>query len=500
MRQTVPARCFSAPEDRSNCGRSRSSRARLSLIGASLLGGAALVSASASADEFEALKKQIEALDSRIAAMEAVPLIATGHSMLSVWAGPRVETPGLPMAAGEVAAFGDTASYVSVLPVADAPASSIITWSGYARAGAVYSDVRTDLKIREVNSDDTVGNLSLSDDTPDTDVKARGQIRVTATTDTAVGEVGVDLRLRADFDGNGFGSVYSNLVWGYWSMTPELTFGGGYAGSLGNVAYGYDGACTCYFTDNADVGFNPGDTTQFRLSYESGALAAAIAFEDASFNTDEREGRFRGVDSDGLGVAGAVIYTGRAVNGEIAAVWRGVDGRLYPYTDDLWQIGAGLGLALGDIARLSLATAYGAGPWQNVASNASNYAGEISQSYPYQNRWWGVTGLVSVTITEKVYAELAAGYKEREGVDADDGVVASKDIHGSTSAIMGGVYYDLVPQLTVGVEAEYYVNPLSVKLRCISEERCDDSDPGDEVWNDQTTDSLTLDFVSVWSF
>ena len=41
-------------------------------------------------------------------------------------------------------------------------------------------------------------------------------------------------------------------AWGYWAMTPELTFGGGYAGSLGNIGYGYDGACTCYYTDNAD--------------------------------------------------------------------------------------------------------------------------------------------------------------------------------------------------------------------------------------------------------
>ena len=108
---------------------------------------------------------------------------------------------------------------------------------------------------------------SYGDD--DIDVKARGQLRVNASTDTAVGEVGVDIRLRANFDGNGAGDVYSDVAWGYWAMTPELTFGGGYAGSLGNVGYGYDGACTCYYTDNADVAFNPGDMTQIRLSYAS---------------------------------------------------------------------------------------------------------------------------------------------------------------------------------------------------------------------------------------
>ncbi len=65
-------------------------------------------------------------------------------------------------------------------------------------------------------------------------------------------------------------------------MTPELTLGGGYTGSLGNIGYGYDGACNCYYTDNADVGFDPGDTSQMRLSYASGPMSAAIALEDAS--------------------------------------------------------------------------------------------------------------------------------------------------------------------------------------------------------------------------
>ncbi len=76
--------------------------------------------------------------------------------------------------------------------------------------------------------------------------------------------------------------VYMNEAWGWWAMTPELTLGGGYTGSLGNIGYGYDGACNCYYTDNADVGFDPGDTSQMRLSYASGPISAAVALEDAS--------------------------------------------------------------------------------------------------------------------------------------------------------------------------------------------------------------------------
>ena len=63
---------------------------------------------------------------------------------------------------------------------------------------------------------------------------ANARLRVTAATDTAVGEVGVTMELRGNFNGNGTGDAYFNEAWGYWAMTPELTLGGGYTGSLGN--------------------------------------------------------------------------------------------------------------------------------------------------------------------------------------------------------------------------------------------------------------------------
>ena len=147
-----------------------------------------------------------------------------------------------------------------------------------------------------------------------------------ASTDTAVGEVGVDIRLRANFDGNGAADVYSDVAWGYWAMTPELTFGGGYAGSLGNVGYGYDGACTCYYTDNADVAFNPGDTTQLRLSYASGPFSMGDRLGRCVYQ-HRRVLRRRGnvkLNGDKLGVAGELKYAGDMFSGEISGVWRAV--------------------------------------------------------------------------------------------------------------------------------------------------------------------------------
>ena len=151
-------------------------------------------------------------------------------------------------------------------------------------------------------------------------MKARGQLRVVATTDTAVGEVGVELKMRADLNGNGSSDVYMKTAWGYWAMTPELTLGGGYSGSLGNIGYGYDGACSCYYTDNADVGFDPGDTTQMRLSYASGPFSAAVALEDAELRTPTA--RSTTLNGDNLGVAGEIKYSGDAFSGEISGVYR----------------------------------------------------------------------------------------------------------------------------------------------------------------------------------
>jgi len=223
-----------------------------------LLGGRRIVKkeTAAHADELDALKAQIETLNARVAAMEAAPAVPAGYQLIAISEGDRVNTPGLEWTGRGLAAYGNKATYISVLPTADAPAGATITWSGYARAGLVYTNDKTDYSIKKYDWRGTPGRgewvkdgsytYKGNYDDGDIDVKARGQVRVTASTDTAVGEVGVDIRLRGNFNGNGAADVYSDLAWGYWSMTPELTFGGGYAGSLGNISYGLDGACNCY--------------------------------------------------------------------------------------------------------------------------------------------------------------------------------------------------------------------------------------------------------------
>ena len=486
-----------------------------------LLAGAAVAvsAAAAHADELSDMKAQIEALNARVAAMETAPSVPTGYQLLAISKGEALQVPGLDEQHRDRFTDGNRATIISVMPTADAPAGTTISWSGYVRAAVIYAGDNGDATLKRAYNDGT-GSVttskfkasSNSDD--DWDVKARGQLRVVATTDTAVGEVGVELKMRADFNGNGAGDVYMKTAWGYWAMTPELTFGGGYAGSLGNIGYGYDGACTCYYTDNADLSFDPGDTTQLRLSYASGPFSMAVALEDSGFNNGfGNDNNY--ANGQNLGVAGELKYSGDMFSGEISGVYRSINNDDYtrtftgpgglatydPGIDNLWQIGAGLGFNLGDIASLSLAAALGSGPTQEVDSQ-----GDIIASYPVQNDWWGVTGLASANLSDTVHAEVGLGYKHREGdshdgIDADTGNTTWRysGFDYDTWGVLAGVYYTPVDQLTIGLEGEWYTSETNVSRKGI-EDGADVSNVGRRDTLDVNTDNWSVDLVSVWRF
>ena len=487
-----------------------------------LLAGAAVAvsAAAAHADELSDLKAQVEALNSRVAAMETAPSVPAGYQLLAISKGEAASVPGM-LGSDRDRVTNDRATVIAVMPTADAPAGTTISWSGYVRAAVIYSGASGNGTVKR-SYDAGAGYAVYSklkastDNNDDWDVKARGQLRVVATTDTAVGEVGVELKMRADFNGNGPGDVYMKTAWGYWAMTPELTLGGGYSGSLGNIGYGYDGACTCYYTDNADLGFDPGDTTQMRLSYASGPFSMAVAIEDASLM---KNGESDGYSGSNLGVAGEIKYSGDSFSGEISGVYRSVNSSDYDFTgkstgggyfasavgynykaniDALWQVGAGVGFNLGDIASLSLAAAFGQGPYQET-----NSSGDITRSVPVNNKWWGVTGLASANLSDTVHAEVGAGYKHREGDDHDGGDFGGttgvlwkyKGFDYETWGILGGVYYTPVDQLTIGLEGEWYTSDttLSRTSKVIPDVTYKDT-------LDISTDNWTVDLVSVWRF
>jgi hypothetical protein len=374
-----------------------------------LLGGAALAvsAAGAQADDLSALKAQIESLNARVATMEAAPSVPAGYQLLTIKEGSQQNIPGLETLRKDALAMGNSATVISVMPTADAPAATEITWSGYARAAIVYSD-------SDARGDDG-----------DFDVYARGQIKVSGKTETAVGEVGATVELRSNLDGQrndlgAFGSerLYVEQAWGYWAMTPELTLGGGFAGSLGNIGYGYDGACNCYYTDNADVALNPGDTTQMRLSYASGPFSMAIALEDASGGGAGFSGDPSGAD-DSLGGAGEIKYSGDMFSGEISGVFR----QGAPGFDDVYAVGVG-----------------GAVNLDMITVSAGAQMGQYNTGVDF----WRASILASANLSDEIHAEVAYGHTENDGATAD------------VDAVLAGIYYDPVSQLTIGLEGEWF--------------------------------------------
>lgn len=396
-----------------------------------LLGGAALAvtAVGAQADDLSALKAEIEALNARVAQLEASPALPTGYSLMTLTEAPMTVVPGN---SEEDKGIGPTANVIGVLPTADAPAATTIEWSGY-----VYAIV--------ANTD-----YSYYGGNRDTNILGRAHLRVVGQTDTAVGQVGVRVQLRSQWSGvDGDLAFFGHEYWGWWAMTPELTLGGGYSGSLGNIGYGMDGSCNCWWTDwfsndhrttpAFTVGslnaLNPGDATQVRLTYASGPLSAAIALEEGD--------TFSAFGAGDLAVAGEIAYHGDTFSGEISAISWGGDDQVNVFGSG-WQVGAGVGFALGDMANVSLA----AGTGQDTT----------------EGDFWNVSGLVSFNLTEAVHAEIGAAYGEYTDFNVD------------LTSVIAGIYYDPVAQLTLGLEGQW-------------------SDSN--IWGDDFT---TFDFVSIYRF
>jgi len=420
-----------------------------------LLGGAALavMAVGAQADELSALKAEIEALNARVAQLETSPAMPSGYSLMTYSKGDATVVPGNNYDYYLDKGYSDKANVIGILPTADAPPSTTIEWSGYVYAIVMYNEYD---HYADYTTDSNYGELSII---------TRAQLRVVGKTDTAVGEVGVRVQLRSSGPGvEGDRDFFANEYWGWWAMTPELTLGGGYSGSLGQIGYGMDGACNCWYTDwyssssssyrngSFDGSYDPGDTAQIRLSWASGPIGLAIALEESDGDTEKEDGRFYAGHGD-MAIAGQFTWTGDTINGEISAIAYEADD-VSPGDEDGYQIGAGIGFGLGDIATLSLAAAIG--------------------HEPIRDDYWGVSGLVSFGLTDTVSAEAGANWKTWSDYSGDNDLLE----------VIAGVYYNPVSQLTFGLEAEWADLPDDVLTSSFYS--------GDDL--------LTFDFVSIWRF
>lgn len=396
-----------------------------------LLGTAALaaVSVSARADDLSALKAQIEALQADVAALQAAPAVPAGYSLMTVSEGDRIVVPGLEVRDSN--ALSKQVTTIGVLPTADVPASTVIQWSGSVRAALAYTN-------------NTYFDGTWEDD--QLHIKARGRLDVTGTTDTAVGEVGASMSIYADIDNtntsdytSGFtsnsGTVKMDYAWGWWKMTPELTFSGGYNGSLATIGYGIRKINDAYIS-RGSVGVDGGDFTQMRLSYNSGPLGIAIAVEHTDeggnydYYTDNSD-----IEGGPLGVAAEVTYSGDTFNAELAGFVRDADLYGNKYTQS--QIGLGLGAKLSDMFDVSVAGSIG-----------NNVLFAHGPSYVDIGDGWEVSAAIVASLTDSVSAEIGAGYSKYEG-EYNSGYVTK------TMAVAGGVYWSPVSQLKTGIQASY---------------------------------------------
>ena len=424
-----------------------------------LLGTAALaaVSVSARADNLSDLKAQIEALQADVAALQAAPSVPAGYSLLTMSEAPAIVVPGLEVRDSN--AKSATVNTIGVLPTADVPASTVIQWSGSVRAAIAYDDVDYDLApvLFEAGVDDN--NLHL---------KARGRLDVTGTTDTAVGEVGASMSFYGDFDNNmtddiGFttnsASVYMDYAWGWWKMTPELTFAGGYNGSLATIGYGIRKINDAYIS-RGTVGVDGGDFTQLRLSYNSGPVGVAVALE----HTDEGD-NIASYAGGPFGVAAEVTYSGDVFNAEIAGFLRDADSNYAAAGGKVTQsqIGLGIGAKLSDMFDISAAGSFGNNVWY-TDGNGEQWIGD----------GWEVSAAIVATLSDSVSAEIGAGWSS---YDYDFAAGDTTD----RVAVAGGVYWSPVSQLKMGAQASW----VSVDETLAAE---------------QESDTLKAAFVTWWNF
>jgi hypothetical protein len=359
----------------------------------------AAVTTSARANELSDLKAQIEALNARISQVEAAPAVPAGYQLVSI-------TKGEALKFGLDSDINGPATLISVLPAADAPAGTVVSISGNVAAALVYSQV------------DDIGNGPLDNSF---DVDAKAGLTVAGVTDTAVGEVGAKMSLEFTYDQDitGTHAVGADGFWGYWEFAEGMRIGGGRDGSLATIGYGIESNTSRIFTGahstNQGAG---GDPAQLRLSYGSGPIAFAVAIEDATRNAAGSLG-----DDDALGASAELKYTSDMVSVEIAGgAWNDDDAISAGNDSEKWSAGIGAGINVVD----------------GVAVHVGAQVGEFFNGRKIRS----VSASTKLSLSDAIRFEVGAGWEKI-------GVVKTK-------AVVAGIYYSPVSQLTLGLEADWF--------------------------------------------
>jgi hypothetical protein len=301
---------------------------------------------------------------------------------------------------------------VADAPAAAAPATTVV-WNGFVRAG-----VTTSYNGAGVYA---------------TDIRSYGEIKVTAKTETAVGEVGVAYQIQSNgaqtsaaggINGNGTGGpMTTDDISGWWKMTPNMTLTGGYLGTLAKSSYSWDAVATNWWSASTGGGvyggIPNGDPAAVQLAYADGPLSFAVQVEDSN------NVLIPNASASAVGVTAKVGYKMDAFGVDLqGGYWGDANGALSP----AYSVTAGAGYSAG-----AFSFGVAAGIDQPLLLPVA-FTQTLGSAYAKLN------------LSDVAHLEIGATH--------DFGTSALDASSGQTT-VGGGIYYTPVKQLAFGVEAGY---------------------------------------------
>ncbi|MGH8431434.1 MAG: hypothetical protein ACREUF_13635, partial [Solimonas sp.] len=217
-------------------------------------------------------------------------------------------------------------------------------------------------------------------------------------------------------------------------FAPEWELMAGYNDNTGALQTSYDWLVTSI--PIATVGPSNPNNEQFRVTYASGPLSFAISLEDSdatAFIDADDDGDLDvidGVDTSDLPNAQAyLMYSSDTFTAQIVGLVQDDD-----WGDNLdWAIGGGATVGIADSFTFLAAAVVGEG--------TSSYANNLAPISADEEFWGGSIGVIA-SLSEDTRIELGVGYEDY-------------DLAGETLGFNGGVFWDPVSQVTLGVGATY---------------------------------------------
>jgi len=310
--------------------------------------------------------------------------------------------------------------------VADAPAAAapatVIAWSGRVRAGVVAQN----------NATAGVGSYR-------TDIVANTGLYWAATTQTAVGEVGVGggivggANSQVGVAGAGLAGINNGYLGGnatvttdgfsgWWKMTPNLTLRGGVLGNLSKSSYSWDAAATNWYAAKTGGGVTAsslnGDPAAVQIAYADGPLGFAVQVEDSNNGGGAALGSLG--NNSAFGVTAKASYKMDAIGFDLSGGYWGDAWSSMPG----WSVNGGLG--------------YSAGPFSVGAAIGTGVK----------------IGSTTTYTPGSAYAKLGLSDSAR----IEMGVTRDFATGANVTTFGGGIYYSPAKQITLGAEAGYVAN------------------------------------------